>query len=164
MFQDDRDGFDEFIPEELKSWFESQQSNLAHRHYILVNGKLKKATFLEWCNWFSVFENRIIDRTDISNEPNYPGGDFISTVFLGMNYNFDPNRPPMCFESMVFGGKYSQASWRYSSMGEAKQGHWQMVDCIRAGLPPQVTSGEKPWMELFLDMFKEDEENEEGKN
>jgi hypothetical protein len=132
--------------------------------YIFVNGKIKKATLEEWMIWFANPEKRRIDLTDISNEPNYPNGEQVSTVFLGLDhgFNFDSciKHLPILFETMVFGGKYSRKGWQYSSCGEAKNGHWQIVDCIKNGQPPFVPFGEKPAMELFLEMFEDEEENE----
>lgn len=134
-------------------------------YYILKNGKIKKCSLEEWFDWWRAEENRRIDLTDISNLPNYPGGQIISTVFLGIDHNFnftefDEEHVPILFETMVFGGKYSGRAWRYSSYGEAKRGHWIIVDQIRNGNPPEVKFGERPSIELFLEMFKDDEEEE----
>ena len=156
----DEDGFDEFIPEEIKPWLESRKESLSSDHYILVNGKLKKATLLEWARWFEDPKNRRVDYTDISNEPNYPGGEFVSTVCLGLDHNIG-GPIPILFETMVFGGEYNQNGWRYASYGEAKQGHWIIVDCIRAGKRPEVSFGERPWFEMFLEMFDEDQDQDE---
>jgi len=163
MFDDDRDGFDEWVPEELRPWFESRMRRLSGGHFILVDGKIKEVSLMEWARWFEDFENRRVDRTDISNEPNYPGGDYISTVFLGLDHNFSGGERPILFETMVFGGEYSQRGWRYASYGEAKQGHWQIVDCIKNGEPPYVHFGERPAIEYFFEMLEElrDEEDEE---
>ena len=140
----------------LRAWFESQaRSGL--RYYIFVNGKIKPASMLEWASWFEDFENRKVDRTE------FPDGSFVSTVFLGIdhNFNFEPDslkeHKPILFETMVMGGKYNAMGWRYASYGEAKIGHWHVVDCIRADRQPSVPFGERPWIELFLEMFKESE-------
>ena len=150
MFDDDRDGFDEWVPEELRPWFDKDK--LRFGHYILVNGKIKEASLLEWAQWFENIENRRIDYTEISE------GVFVSTVFLGIGGATD------LFESMVMGGKYANKGWKYNSYGEAKKGHWQIVDCIRRGEPPLVEFGERPFIELFLEMFKEEEEEEDDEN
>ena len=164
MFDDvfgDKDGFDEWVPEELRPWFESKKSSFGIDHFILVNGKIKKVSLMEWALWFEDFETRKIDYTDISDESLYPEGDMISTVFLGLDHGFGETDKPILFETMVFGGKYDNRGWRYASYGEAKQGHWHIVDCIRSGKPPSVDFGQRPWFELFMDMFENEEEEEE---
>lgn len=157
---DDRDGFDGEVPEELQAWFDSQESDRGLQHYIFVNGKIKRASMLEWVQWFSNFENRKVDRTDIEE------GVFVSTVCLGLDHNFDfeswKEHKPILFETMVMGGPFSDMGWRYASWGEAKRGHWHVVDCIRSGRRPDVPFGERPWMELFLEMFDAREQDEPG--
>ena len=163
----DEDGFDGEIPEELRAWFEAQEENkrLGLDHYILVNGKIKTVNLIEFAEWFGNFNNRLIDRTDISNESKYPGGRFISTVFLGMNANqidtLIGGEQPMLFETMVFGGEFDQRMWRYSSYGEAKRGHWIIVDQIRAGVRPNVEFGERPFIDEFMEMLQEDVKKED---
>lgn len=144
--------------------------------YILVNGKIKKAnSFLDYALWFEDMNNRRIDRTEINEDV------YVSTVFLGIDHNFGRiieekksqwhvgafnaqecektfnGRKPILFETMVFGGEYDQYCWRYSSMGEAKIGHWNVVDCIRNGIKPDADLSDRPWMEIFLEMFRDDD-------
>jgi hypothetical protein len=166
------DSFEFDVPDELRPWFEARREKSAMRHYILVGGKIKTTDFLTAARWNNDFNNRIVDRTDISNEPAYPGGDFISTVFLGIDHNFDffydeemqEAHVPILFETMVFGGEHDQRMWRYATYGEAKRGHWQIVDCIRAGLPPQADRGERPFIDYFLEMWdKEKDKKDEDK-
>jgi hypothetical protein len=163
MFDDPADGYDEFVPEEVQKWLDSQRKEMCFNYYILSDGKLKKVSLMEWAYWFNDMDNRRIDYTDISNEPNYPGGKFVSTVCLGLDH--DPfGQKPILFESMIFGGKWDQRGWRYASVGEAKQGHWTIVDCVRNGDNLlDVPFGQRPWIELFFEMFDEnkDDENED---
>lgn len=56
----------------------------------------------------------------------------VSTVFLGMNHNYDADGPPLLFETMVFGGE-DEPMWRYSTWDEAQAGHQRVVDALRAG-------------------------------
>lgn len=56
----------------------------------------------------------------------------VSTVFLGINYNFSGEGPPILFETMIFGGKSDERQWRYSSWEEAERGH--KVACGIAGI------------------------------
>jgi len=46
----------------------------------------------------------------------------ISTVFLGMDHNFDSGAP-ILFETMVFGGRLNGFQQRYSTWREAVWGH-----------------------------------------
>lgn len=152
------DEFEFEIPDEMRAWFE--QFEKKNRHWILVNGKIKEVDFLTWARWFENIDNRIVDRTDIGEDV------FVSTVFLGLDHGlgremcFEEGRKPVLFETMVMGGKYNSRGWRYSSYGEAKIGHWKIVDCIKVGEPPNVEFGERPFIELFLDMFKPEEEED----
>jgi len=137
------------------------------RYFILENGKMRPSTLMEWSRWFGNFDNRTVDRTDIDDLPNYPGGEFISTVCLGLDHNFigvvQAGHKPALFETMIFGGKYDQRMWRYASYGEAKVGHWNIVDCIRAGRPPEAETGERPWIDYFFEMLdKTREENNDA--
>jgi hypothetical protein len=170
--ESDADGFDGEIPESLRPWFESQREKQQEfeknhplmKYYILVNGKIKHATLMEWAKWFEDIENRLVDRTEISKDV------YVSTIFLGIDHSFkifdpvlDQEHRPILFETMVMGGKYADRGWRYSSHGEAKRGHWTIVDCIRKGLPPNVEYGERPFFEEFMDMmsdvFEEDHDD-----
>ena len=91
MYANDSDGYDFEIPEEIKSWIEFQKEkeknplkiNLGH--YILEDGKIKKASLLEWARWFEDINNRRVDYTEISKDH------YVSTVFLGIDHNFDPD-------------------------------------------------------------------------
>jgi hypothetical protein len=57
-------------------------------------------------------------------------GKWVSTVWLGMNYNFDDDIP-LIFETMVFPSKdnYEDIDCdRYSTLEEAIAGHQKMID------------------------------------
>jgi hypothetical protein len=79
--------------------------------------------FRAWAQWF---ENnnpkRVVAKTDIG------GGNFVSTVFLGMNHGF--GKKDLWFETMVFGGPYSEEMKRYETLAEARIGHKAMVKMI----------------------------------
>lgn len=154
---------DFFIPE-IQSWLEhqSEKRKMGFEYSILVNGKIRLVSMMEWFNWFANIKNRRIDYTDISNCKNYPNGEFVSTIFLGCDFKFKDadefiENKPMLFETMVFGGKYNQRGWQYSTFGEAKRGHYTIVKCIENNEKPYVNYGERPFMELFLEMFDESE-------
>jgi hypothetical protein len=67
------------------------------------------------------------DRTYVvvaSDEFEWKGEDvYVSTVWLGINYNFIDAGPPIIFETMVFGGEYDEWQWRYETEAEARAGH-----------------------------------------
>lgn len=48
---------------------------------------------------------------------------YISTVFLGMDHNFDGDGPPILFETMIFGGENDGYQVRYATYDEAMVGH-----------------------------------------
>ena len=76
--------------------------------------------------WSAMFESsdRIVAKTKAWFDVE------VSTVFLGLDHAFGSG-PPMLFETMVFGGKYSDEQWRYSTWDEALEGHWKAVAMVR---------------------------------
>jgi hypothetical protein len=118
--------------------------------YILVNGIIKKVAFVEMARW--KIENPDAGRIDITH---INDDVHVSTVFLGMdhNFSFDENiSTPILFETMVFGGKYDGRQRRYSTYGDAKKGHWEIVDGIRNDMPLSEV-GEKSIFDQFLDLL-----------
>lgn len=74
---------------------------------------------MEWAKTFSADgEGRRVKRTDSAD-----GEVSISTVFLGLNYNFSSEGPPILFETRVFGGPDDGYTEKYSTYDEAEQGH-----------------------------------------
>lgn len=57
----------------------------------------------------------------------------ISTVWLGLNHNWDDG-PPHIFESMVFGGTLDGETRRYSTWEQAEAGHAELVEKARNAL------------------------------
>ena len=47
----------------------------------------------------------------------------ISTVFLGLDYNFNKEGDPILFETMIFGGKHNGFMERYETWEQAEAGH-----------------------------------------
>lgn len=47
----------------------------------------------------------------------------VSTVWLGLDHNWWPDRPSLIFETMIFGGKLDLQQWRYSTEEQALAGH-----------------------------------------
>lgn len=58
----------------------------------------------------------------------------VSTVWLGVDHNFDRQGPPIIFETMVFGNHplAENATWRYATEDEARTGHDNVVRALRA--------------------------------
>lgn len=69
-------------------------------------------------------------------------GGVVSTVWLGVSYNFNLDGPPIIFESMVFSkapseksGQFGRALYqtRYSTLADAKAGHRKLVEWWKNG-------------------------------
>ena len=60
----------------------------------------------------------------------------ISTVFLHLDHNWNPDGEPVLFETMIFGGEYDEEMWRYCTWEEAKAGHDRIVNCLKEGVTP----------------------------
>lgn len=60
----------------------------------------------------------------------------VSTVFLGRNHEFDPSKPPLLFETMIFGDPYDNWCWRAGTWDEAEVIHERTVQDLRDGKEP----------------------------
>jgi hypothetical protein len=81
-----------------------------------------------WCKWMDEADRRVA-RDEID-------GILISTVFLGIDHNFDDG-PPILFETMVFDDVHKwldNEMRRYCTWDEAEQGHRELVEEIKARL------------------------------
>jgi hypothetical protein len=82
---------------------------------------------ITWAEWMGADRNRIIVRQDRI------GASKVSTVFLGLDYNFDKEGPPVLWETMVFGGELDQTMERCSGNREqAEAMHQGMVERVEA--------------------------------
>lgn len=61
----------------------------------------------------------------------------VSTVFLGLDYQFGEG-PPLLFESMIFGGPLDQECDRCSTWEAAEKMHEKMMERVRLGAKDQV--------------------------
>ena len=61
----------------------------------------------------------------------------VSTVWLGLNHQWDPDAPPLFWETMIFGGDYDEHQWRYSSRESAFDDHERIVRALREGRDPE---------------------------
>lgn len=105
--------------------------NLIAMHYILVNGRpTYEPDAGKWAEWFETSEQeRVVHQTEV-------GGLMISTTFIGIDLS-PLGGEPMVYETMIFGDDGEQAlaqfQQRYTTLGEAKIGHWNVVEQVRAG-------------------------------
>lgn len=91
-------------------------------NYILVDGQpVMEPDLMKWEKWYEKFNRTIIKTKDDTH--------IISTVFLGLDYNFGGIGRPILFETIVFKlGDWSDLDCsRYTTQEEAKAGHSAMT-------------------------------------
>jgi len=76
-----------------------------------------------WGEWFET-ASRVVARTVI-------GEVCISTIFLGLDHNWEPDGPPILWETIIFGGPHDQYEDRYSTLEDAVAGHARVVAFCR---------------------------------
>ena len=93
--------------------------------YILINkNPVIEPNLLKWADWFEITENRIVSKNNVKNI-------MVSTVFLGLDHNFDEGEP-LLFETMIFGSrKYKNYQERYATWEEAEKGHQRALDLVK---------------------------------
>jgi hypothetical protein len=113
----------------LKYYMRNEQGEVTATTDVLVWG-----LWMEH-NWR---DRRIADTT-------LPGGERVSTVFLGLDHGFhwhlEPNPPPVLWELMVFApeGHYaSDYQERFATEAEARKRHDEVVRLLLSGLPLEV--------------------------
>lgn len=96
-----------------------------HDKFILVDKvAVEESDLMKWGKWMEKKNARRVASTKLDD------GTHISTVFLGLNHNFDDEGPPLLFETMVFlkdgkgGEDYME---RYTTYKEAESGHKKAV-------------------------------------
>ena len=96
------------------------KNNFLKGCYILVNRRpVFEPDTSKWAKWFGKGSNRRVARDIVGKKT-------ISTVFLGMDYNFTGKKKPLLFETMVF-GQDEEYMERYSTWQEAKEGHKKIL-------------------------------------
>jgi hypothetical protein len=57
----------------------------------------------------------------------------VSTVWLGLDHNWWPDRSPQIFETMIFapGTDWDLNLWRYSTEAEAREGHTEVLAMVK---------------------------------
>ncbi len=97
---------------------------------MLIDGKIvKPKNMLEYVEWEGDSSKRIIAQWE-------KGKVLVSTVFLGLDHNHRSENDPILFETMIFGGKYDNAQWRYRTLEAAKVHHDQVVAALKAKRKP----------------------------
>lgn len=91
--------------------------------YILDGKNPIPADTMTWTRWMN---DR---RTDIHVADEKVGEVRISTVFLGLDHNFDKG-DPILFETLVFGGPLDGEMDRYHTWEEAEAGHAAIVQRV----------------------------------
>jgi len=91
----------------------------AKPRYYKLHGRraLPCSDMLSWAKWFETADRRVAE--------DHPAEDCsVSTVFLGLDHNFDPTNPsPVLYETMVFGGPMDGHCERYRTWKQAEEGH-----------------------------------------
>lgn len=92
--------------------------------YILKGKTPVESNLFEYCAWSVDFNKMIVEKTKI--------GDIeVSTVFLGLDHSFSPEKTgPILFETMIFGGEAEGYQERYATYEEAEQGHKKACDMV----------------------------------
>jgi hypothetical protein len=94
-------------------------------HKWILNGKVPEpcSDLMRWADWIEAnFFKRHVGDTYLADDAIR-----ISTIFLGIDYNFRDSGPPVTFETMIFGGEHAESIWRYSTWDQAERGHMQAV-------------------------------------
>jgi len=95
-------------------------------YYILDGHKAIPCTSLEWARWYETAkQKRIVAKDTVC-------GHDISTVFLGLDHQWNDVGPPHIFETMVFGGPLDQEQERCSTWEQAEKMHGDMCNRVRA--------------------------------
>jgi hypothetical protein len=76
--------------------------------------------------WFARHKNRLVRRSYITKDI------YVSTAFLGIDYNPSGRGPPVLWETMVFGGPHDGYQRRYGSRAA-------MPAAIPANVTPSAT-------------------------
>lgn len=104
-------------------WEQFMQEVVSRRRYYDKDGT--PITLLEWGDRLDRPGYRNVALTQISPTVE------VSTVWLGNNYNFFNEGPPLIFETLVFRDGHGDEMDRYSTLAEAVAGHAAMVETIK---------------------------------
>lgn len=101
------------------------------KHWILDDeGRPIQVDLLTWAKWFGTRKRVLAFET--------VGQNMISTIFLGIDHNFEEGGPPVLWETMSFGAKLNNEMLRCAGTKEqAEAMHEEMVKavCKASGIP-----------------------------
>jgi hypothetical protein len=79
----------------------------------------------KWGQWFE--KERIPIGRDQVGEAR------VSTIFLGLDHGWmEDGKPPVLFETMIFGGEHDDEQYRYTTWDEARAAHVHLVEQLRS--------------------------------
>lgn len=99
------------------------------RYILNAQGEpVSEPDLMTWGKWLETNRStRIVNQEKV-------GQSTVSTVFLGLDHNFDTDGPPVLWETMVFGGKLNGEMERCSgSREQAEAMHQRMVERVKKG-------------------------------
>ncbi len=98
------------------------------RHYVLDedNLPLPVEDVIVWARWFETADRKVAN--------DYIGAVQVSTVFLGLDHNWQDGAP-LLWETMIFGGPRDGDCERYASRAAALDGHARALALVREGTP-----------------------------
>lgn len=94
--------------------------------YKLVDKKPVECDMIEAAKLIEDVASRVVATDEF-------GDIVVSTVFLGLDHNFGDG-PPILFETMIFGGNFSEYQQRYSTWEEAEAGHRSITGLVGLSL------------------------------
>jgi hypothetical protein len=96
-------------------------------NYILVDKKpVLVEDILVWAKSFEERDSRKVKFDSFSGKEKMN----VSTIFLGIDHNFETEGDPVLFETMIFGGYYGEYQMRYCTWDESEKGHVEAVKMI----------------------------------
>jgi len=119
--------------------------------YKLINGKVFPCKNVN--DFKEAFEaDRKIDKTEIDKDC------CVSTVFLVLDHNIlGSSKDPILFETIIFGGEHDGQTYRYAKLGEAKRGHWAIVETLRKKEIPEGGFNIKKMLDDIRNMDNKDD-------
>lgn len=95
---------------------------MSARDKYILDGKTPVPADLEtWANWYQNADRRVAE-TKV-------GAVLVSTVFIGLDHNYDEGEPHI-FETMIFGGSHHQLCERCSTWEQAEDMHQMAVNLV----------------------------------
>ena len=86
-------------------------------YYILDGHTPVAADLMTWAKWLETKrEEKHVGLTE-------KDGVKVSTVFLGLNHEWNEGMPPLLFETMIFGGEHDEYQERCSTWKQAEEMH-----------------------------------------